>query len=379
MEKIIEPAKCCGCSACYNVCPKEAITMKPDNKGFLFPEIDNHKCIDCGLCKESCPVINTKQLSENITAFACFNKNEKEHLAGSSGSVFVLLAKWIIKNGGVVFGAQFDKNFNVCHSYIENENNIYRFMGSKYVQSAIGDTYKKAKYFLQQGRFVLFSGTPCQTQGLMAYLKKDYEKLYIQDIICHGVPSPESWRRYLKYQIDEHNEGIKEVCFRNKDRGWSSSQIKVLFDDKQYCNLPAKDPFLLSFSKSICLRDTCYNCSFKSNNRVSDITLADFWGIEKVYPEIKNDNGVSLVLINSKKGRELFEIIKENTEYKQTDFSLSIKYNPAFAESAVHSKNEKEFADNLCSMRFDRLVRKYVPKTPFFLKIIYKAIDIIRG
>lgn len=379
MEKIIEKELYCGCHACFNACPQEAITMQPDNKGFLYPVINNDKCIDCGICKQSCPVLNNKDEKKDPLAYACFNKNENERTDSSSGGIFILLAKQIIKKGGLVFGAAFDEEFNVCHKFIDSEDGIKQFMGSKYVQSTIGVTYQKAKKFLEQGRYVLFSGTPCQISGLYSFLKKDYEKLYTQDIICHGVPSPKAWRRYLKYQTDKHKGNIESVYFRNKECSRALSQMKILFNNKAYNSIPAKDPFLISFSKSICLRNTCYNCSFKGENRVSDITLADFWGIDKILPEINDDKGISLVITNTEKGKELFGSIKKDIVYQETDLLAAIKYNPAYLKSAEKCKNAEQFATNIDKMPFDKLVKKYVPKTPFFLKLIYKAVDIIRG
>ena len=377
MDVIVEKTKCTGCHACYSACPKNAITMRQDNMGFLYPQIDDDKCVDCGLCKASCPVLTSQYEKREPISYACFNKNESERMKSSSGGIFVLLASMIIQKGGVVFGAGFDKDFNVCHKFIDNENDIEQFMGSKYVQSTIGDTYKKAKEFLESDRYVLFSGTPCQIEGLKSYLKRDFEKLYTQDIICHGVPSPKAWQKYLEYQREKHGEDISLVSFRNKESG--KSRIKVSFNTEKYYAKPAKDTFMLAFSKSICLRNSCYICDFKKANRNSDITIADFWGIDKVLPEINDNKGISLVIANTEKGKKLFDSIKEHTVSREVNLTSAVKYNPAFGKSAEKCENAEQFSQNIDKMPFDKLVKKYVPKTPFLLKVIYKAVDIIRS
>ena len=228
MNKICDKDKCCGCHACINICPKNAITMETDIGGFKYPVIDQSKCIKCGMCKKVCPVlINKVNSKKDIISYACFNKNLSERLNSSSGGIFVLLAKQIIKRKGVVFGASFDQNFEVRHSWIETENDLNQFMGSKYTQSTIGNTYKKARDILDKGKYVLFSGTPCQIEGLKSYLRKDYDKLITQDIICHGVPSPKLWKKYIEYQKQKHGENMKSISFRNKDNG-DSRTLKQL-------------------------------------------------------------------------------------------------------------------------------------------------------
>ena len=201
MINIKDKSKCCGCSGCMNICPKNAIIMKEDKNGFKYPIVDKEKCINCGLCEKVCPILNNKkEQQKEIKAYACYNKNIEERLKSSSGGIFILLAKEILKRNGIVFGAAFDENFNVKHISIDNEKDIEKLMGSKYVQSNMGKVYKEVKEFLENGKYILFSGTPCQIEGLKKFLKKDYDKLYTQDIICHGVPSPKIWQMYLEYQ-----------------------------------------------------------------------------------------------------------------------------------------------------------------------------------
>lgn len=190
MIKIEDKSKCSGCHACYSICEKKAIIMKEDKKGFKYPSVNKEKCTNCNLCEKVCPILNNQTISNEPIAYACYNKNEKVRLESSSGGIFSLISAEILKKDGVVFGASFNNEFMIEHTCIESIEELYKFRGSKYVQSIIGDTYKKAKEFLKHGKYVLFTGTPCQIEGLLKYLGKDYDNLYTQDIICHGVPSP---------------------------------------------------------------------------------------------------------------------------------------------------------------------------------------------
>lgn len=379
MKEVINKNECCGCHACYNICPKNVIRMIEDEKGFKYPVINQDKCINCGLCKKVCAILNKKnEIKKKIEAYACYNKKDSEILSSSSGGIFILLAREIIKRKGVVFGACFDKEFSVIHTYVENEKDLKMFMGSKYTQSTIGDTYKKVKQFLESDRYVLFTGTPCQIEGLLSYLGKEYDKLYTQDIICHGVPSPKAWKKYLDYQKNVNNDDIKKISFRDKKYGWLRYQVRIDFNKKTYNVNHDNDLYMKSFLSNICLRDSCYNCSFKKKYRISDITLADYWGINKQHPEFFNDKGVSLVIINSDKGRELFELISKKITYIETEFDDAIKYNPAMILSVNHCKNEREFINNIDNLSFDKLVNKYVPKVPVYKKVIIRIKRIIK-
>ena len=378
MKEIVKKNKCCGCYGCMNICPKNAIEMREDAKGFKYPSIDQHKCIDCGLCKKICPILNNKETKNDIEAYACYNINNDERINSSSGGIFVLLAKEIIKRKGVIFGAKFDKNYNTIHSSTTKENELIDFMGSKYMQSIIGNTYKEIKELLDKDIYVLFTGTPCQVEGLKSYLKKEYKKLYTQDIICHGVPSPKVWRKYIEFQKIQNGNIIKKIQFRNKDKGWTDFNSKIEFDNSLYCKSHKDDLFMKTFLNNLCLRESCYNCSFKKKNRVSDITLADYWGINKFHPDMNDDKGTSLVIVNSTKGKELFELIKNNIKCKQTNLDYAIKYNPAMIKSVNKSPKEDLFYKDIDNLSFDKLVKKYVPRKSILKKILLKIKKIIK-
>lgn len=372
MQKVIENNRCCGCYACINACPKNAITMK-DEAGFKYPAIDQEKCINCGLCKRVCPVLNSSiENRRDVKAYACYNKNLEDRLNSSSGGLFILIAKEIIKRNGVVFGAAFNEDFSVSHTCVETIKDLKKFMGSKYVQSSIDETYKKAKEFLESDRFVLFSGTPCQIEGLKKYLQKDYDKLYTQDFICHGVPSPKLWEKYLDYQHELAGSNITAVSFRNKDDGWSKFRLTIMFKNKKHSEYASKDIYMQLFLSNLCLRESCYNCAFKKVNRESDLTLADFWGINEINPKFNDDKGVSLIAIHSKKGAELFNAIKKDIEFIEVDLEKAIKHNPSMINSAPITGNHKKFMNDLDKLSIEELSKKYLKKKSVFARAFRK-------
>lgn len=379
MIKIDEKKSCSGCHACYNVCPQNAIEMLEDEKGFKYPKINKENCIDCGLCEKVCPIINNMKKENKAQIYACYNKNEEVRVKSSSGGIFTLIAEEILKRDGVVFGATFNEDFSVSHTYIEKFEDLDKLRTSKYVQSIIGDTYKNAKEFLDNDRYVLFTGTPCQIEGLLRYLKKDYKKLYTQDIVCHGVPSPKVWKKYLQYRLKTDNESPLKINFRDKEQeGWHLFSLSFKYKDYEYAKNQNMDDYMRAFLKDVCLRDSCYNCSFRKENRFSDITLADCWGIKKIKPELDDNKGTSLILINSEKGKELYSIIEKNLESFETNMEKAIESNPAIVKSPIVNKNREAFFDNLDNYDFNELVKKYVPEPNFIQKCTRKIKRIIK-
>jgi coenzyme F420-reducing hydrogenase beta subunit len=360
---------CTGCSACYSICPKNCIEMKPDHEGFLYPEIDREKCIDCNKCKDICPV-NKQNLkigvNSNQTIYAAINRNEVVRNKSTSGGIFSLLAEEIVNKNGVVFGAKFDNNFVVVHDHADTMEGITKFYRSKYVQSNIGETFRECKQYLKQGKYVAFSGTPCQIGGLRAYLSKDYANLFCIDIICMSVPSPKIWEKYLEYRKQKNGSKIKEIAFRYKNPNWQGSSLYIQFEDgSEYKETGGKDPYLQVFGSDMCARYSCYTCNFRTLNRKSDITIADFWGIEHICPEMFDNKGTSLVMVNSKKGEELFEKIKEKCVLRSFNRDMAIQYNPRAIRSrekpikGLYQRREKIFK-KLNILPFDILVRKYI-------------------
>lgn len=355
---------CSGCHACFSVCPKSAISMSENNEGFLYPQIDNGKCIKCGLCEKTCPAITPiKKENEGTKAYAAINKNEVIRLDSSSGGIFTAIAEKIIEENGVVFGAKFTSDFSVVHGWTDTIKGLADFRGSKYLQSVIGNSYKECNAFLESGRKVLFSGTPCQVQGLKKYLQKEYENLLTVDFICHGVPSPLLWKKYVDYQAEKFRakrEGIVKTAFRRKDDGWKLYSLSFTFsNDSEYRATLNKDPYMQIFLKDIALRESCYDCKCRGIARLSDITLADFWGVQNVLPAMDDNKGTSLVFAHLKKGSDLIDSTKNTCTFKEIKVEDGIKYNAASIESPKRPKQRLCFYVDLGKLPFDKIVKKY--------------------
>lgn len=378
MINIKDKTKCCGCFGCYNICPANAIKMEEDEKGFKYPKVDKEKCVNCQLCEKVCPILNTTTIKNMPIAYACINKNDIVRKSSSSGGIFTLLAEDILNRKGVVFGACFNERFEVIHSYIEDQKDIQKLRGSKYVQSSINDMYKKAKEFLEKDRYVLFTGTPCQIEGLKCYLRRDYDKLYTQDIICHGVPSPKVWRKYLEFRSNKGLYEIKNIEFRNKDNGWHLYNLKIELKNETYSNNQNNDDYMKAFLRNTSLRESCYNCCFKKENRISDVTLADFWGVEKICPKIDDDKGVSLVIINSEKGKKLFDSLQNKILYDKTDLTKAIQYNKSMIKSSIEDHKRELFFESLDKIEFDKLVKRHTSNPNYLKKISKKIVEVIK-
>lgn len=307
--------------------------MHEDEEGFLYPKVEQSVCIDCGLCENVCPVINPDEPRQPLKVFAAKNKNEEQRLRSSSGGIFILLAEYIIKQGGVVFGARFDKNWEVEHAYAETLEELKPLMRSKYVQSRIGNTYKEAEQFLKLGKKVMFVGTPCQIAGLKKFLRKEYGNLLAVDFICHGVPSPGVWRRYLDEMKSECSKDsgknsvlssnlksipvIASINFREKQLGgYSWRKYGFIVYAKSHDNSGkntvllstpyVRNPFMRGVLTNLYLRPSCYKCPVKAGRSVSDLTIGDFWGIE-IMSGFYDDQGISSVILNTNRGIFMLE------------------------------------------------------------------------
>ncbi len=369
MLNIQNPAECSGCGACRAVCPAQAIALQPDNEGFLYPVVDEGACVRCGKCVRACPVTNPADLpAADITAYAAYTKDEQVRRASSSGGIFTEIATYILNQDGVVFGAALDADGTVAHRAVERAEDLDTLRGSKYVQSAMGDTYTQAKVFLDAGRPVLFTGTPCQIAGLYRSLPHPYDNLYTQDLICHGVPSPLVWEKYVQYREKKANNTMNRVSFRHKQGGWRRFCLHMEFaDGTAYTKPLSEDPYLQGFLRNYTLRPSCYDCAFKTKNRPADMTLADYWGIEKVHPAMDDDKGTSLVLLHSERGRQLFDAIKERCTYCPTDVDQALRYNSAMTVSVPMNDTRPLFMRDIAEKGFGG-VHKYV-RTPMTRKV----------
>lgn len=357
---LIEKNKCCGCSSCYNSCPKNSITMTIDEEGFLYPSINQGRCIDCGLCEKICPMLDNEKRDEPVVAFAAKCKDDELLFYSSSGGVFSILAMSVLDKGGVVFGATFSSNFKeVYHTVIDNSGELSKLRTSKYVQSRIGESYQRAKKFLDEGTEVLFSGVPCQIYGLKKYLRKEYKNLTCIDIVCHGVPSPELWKKYLINLEQTYHGIIIDVNFRQKKYHWKNLETKSTSDVVEIFELNNANPYMQMFLRNFSLRPSCYSCQAKVNGSDADITLGDFWGIQNVAPEMENGRGVSAVLLNTERGRRLFDKVLDSIDTKEVSYEDVKKYNSSIYKSCVEPQGRFVFFTDMNNLTFDELVAKY--------------------
>ncbi len=379
MINILNNENCCGCGACAQACPIECIQMKVDMEGFLYPHVDRNKCVNCHLCEKSCPIISKKETTNNVMAsYAAFSKDEDFLKVSSSGAIFSELAIYVFNNDGVVFGAAFDESMMVKHICIDKKEDLHLLQGSKYLQSNVGDSFKIAKELLNQGRLVLFTGTACQIAGLKSFLKKEYDNLLTVDVLCHGVPSPLLWKKYLiEMKKKNCNKRIVSVLFRDKRSGWNNYSCTVLFENGyKYSENHNSNLFMKLFLKNICLRPACHNCKFKELERQSDLTIGDCWGIEKVLPEMNNEKGVSIILTHTNKGADILEMISDRVRMKKYDTDMLLPPSSDSRISVLPHRNRKKFFKKLRRTRnVSRLVKCLAP--PLKTRIIKKIQRII--
>lgn len=402
MIQIKDKKRCCGCSACVQRCPKQCISMRRDNEGFLYPIVDTTLCVNCGLCEKVCPIINENEPRKPLKSYAAYSKDEGIRAQSSSGGIFTLLAEETIKKGGVVFGVKFNKEWMPIFSYAETSEGIAPFRGSKYVQAIVGNAYKEAEIFLKAGRKVLFTGTPCQIAGLKNYLHKEYDNLLTVDIICHGVPSPKVWDMYLKETcsrlIDampdgknsvvsatggEYKSCIEAISFRSKITGWKkySFQLKLNFstsDGKKtvvFSETLDKNAFMRVFLCDAILRPSCYSCPAKQGKSHSDITIADLWGINNIDSTFDNNKGTSAVLLNTEEGVTIYK----NLDIKELDikYEQAILGNPAFEHSAKEPINRGLFWDRYKGNNLVLLSKEFRNRKPSIIKRLINRIKLI--
>ena len=354
---------CTGCSACAHICPKNCISLLSDNYGFLYPHINNDICINCGICENICPVLNIAEQDTpiNTNCYAAKTNEETIRSQSSSGGVFSVIAEKVLKNNGIVYGAAFDKNFVVKHIGISTIDDLDLLRRSKYVQSDLNNCFTDIESNLKDGKTVLFTGTPCQIEGLLSYFKKPYDNLITMDFVCHGVPAPAVWERYKEQLEEQYNSTIRNVNFRDKSLGWKTSSLYVEFENGNvYCNTFSNDPYIKAFLTNLDLRNSCYSCKFKTTNHKSDITVADYWGIDKIVPEIDDDKGISLLLVNTEKGNDLLADIKNHLTLAKTDVEKSFTYNPCIIKSAPRHNFRQYFLSSYNKVDFEKLVNNCI-------------------
>lgn len=366
---------CCGCSACVASCPKSCLTLKQNTNGFYVPSFNPGSCIDCDLCLKVCPITKKEVHSAINKAYGAVTKDKNVSNLSSSGGLFSVFANTILEKNGVVFGAAFDKDFKVYHKAAYTYDDVKAFRGSKYVQSNIEDCFKQVKSLLDDDRYVYFSGTPCQIAGLISYLNKDYSKLITQDFICHSIPSPMVWDRFMTYKEKEFGGKIVYASFREKEEEQKGYKLKLLFDNGNTYIGDGNNPYTKAFIEGLSSNTACYNCKFKGDNRFSDITLGDFWGVEDICTDFKDYNGVSLILLHNEKALSLFDTVKNDITFVEVDSDKVFNNNQMAIKSVYFNPRRKTFFKTIkkkgfqtaykkattptAKMKLKRLVKKY--------------------
>ena len=393
MIQFVEKKKCVGCNACVQRCPKGCIRLEEDEEGFLYPKTDSSLCVDCHLCEKVCPVIFRKEKRLPLKVYAMRNRDENIRFRSSSGGIFYLLAAAVLARGGVVFGARFNERWEVIHDYTETLEGLAPFLGSKYVQSRIGNSYRQAELYLKAGRPVLFSGTPCQIAGLQNYLGKGNEYLLTVDLICHGAPSPRVWDNYLGELLEKKSlpgGRIKEISFRNKKQGWKNYNFVIAGTEgkeqqseiKEWISEPgSENRFMQGFLGDLYLRPSCYACPVKSFRSGSDLTLGDFWGIEEIMPEWEDKRGTSAVFVHSEKGVEIVRKIADKCDWRQSDYGQVVRKNPSLEVSVTAPRNRQYFFAHWKEKSLIPFIEEMIKPLPQrkWKKLIRKFIRILKS
>lgn len=371
MIRLEAKTDCCGCTACYAACPVSAISMEPDEEGFLYPQVNTDSCIGCGRCERVCPVLGTRasgaeSKGEIVSAYAARTRDNDVLANSSSGGFTTPLIDWVISNGGVVCGAAFDDRYRVCHRLFENEDAAKSTRGSKYVQSEMGECFAQIKEQLRTGRQVCFIGTPCQVAGLKLFLQEEFLNLITIDVICYGVPSPWLWSKYLDYQMSSHHSAIKSVTFRNKTYGYHSSTMRIEFENGEtYFGSARVDYMLKSFFKDVASRPICYECPFKALHHVSDITIFDCWHVSRLVEGLDDDDrGYTNVIIQSNIGRDALAEVEGLFELHPVDVARMIELDGDMALGCAKPHPLRPiFYEGLDSETIEEHVQRLLPVT----------------
>lgn len=367
-DLICKKEHCSGCGACYGVCPVQCIAMKEDEEGFLYPHIDSSRCLDCGACRRACPVGEASKMDDAPKpegTYAAYALDGDAHQHASSGGVAPLLARKVLEQGGAVFGAAFaGDGKTVVHICVQDAEQLNRLRGSKYVQSDAYSTYLQVQELLKLGKPVLFTGTPCQIAGLKAFLRQDPPNLITQSVLCHGVPSARLWSRYLAEREQRAGKKIVKINFRDESTGWHDYRLSLTWSDGTQSSIkPMQSAYLRAFNKNLSLRPSCSSCSFKGEGNCADLILGDFWGIREICPQMEHEQGVSLVIVRTEKGRRLWEALESLVRAQPVSLEAAVRKNKMAVTSAVAHPKRREFFWGLEQNSLESQVRKCCPLT----------------
>lgn len=377
MIEIVGRDKCTGCSACHDICPVNCIEMKMDDEGFKQPVVNKDKCIGCNKCDGVCPALAIKEVETNIPykAYAGWNRDKKVLMDSSSGGAFTAIAKKIINSGGIIFGAAFGEGFNVVYKGVDNINDIGELRRAKYLQSDAAEAYKKVKEALSNYSTVAFVGTPCQADGMVRFFGKKPDNLIVIEFICHGVPSRTVFEECNKNLEAKNKAAIKDYKFHSKERSWRSNTVHVEYDNEKRRELTSFDnPFMLGFFHNIILRRSCYKCTLKKRNRVSDIILADFWEINKINPELNRKDGVSMILALTEKGNDMIKSTEDAMELHEVDCAAVLDIKKHIDKCDYDITKREQFMDMWKEKCYNVAEKKFLVP-PMYKKVLKRTKD----
>lgn len=372
LEEIINSDKCYGCGACINSCKTEALKMKKNEKGFSYPELDKNKCVECNKCYNVCPTVheNLKKVFNRPTlqnTYSIRHRDDTVRLKSSSGGLFTALADYILKHDGVICGVVWNEDFSVKHICANTINDKDKMVQSKYIQSEIEYCFREIENYLKMGKKVLFTGTPCQVAGLKLFLKnKNLDNLFLCDVLCGGNVSPGFFQEYVKFIEKNRKDKVSSVCFRTKKLGWKQHHIRIILQNSEYEGARKnEEPFFSLYLKKYIIRDACFKCEFASKQRVSDITMGDFWGIEKKDPKIDDDKGISIAIVNTEKGQKLIDAIKNKIYIEKRDLDIAVPKQINLQRPPLKPREREKFWNDYVKKGSEYTLKKY---TTFGLK-----------
>lgn len=355
---------CCGCTACANICPRGCIEMQADEEGFLYPNIRKDLCVSCGLCEKVCPVLqNGPETPQKQTGYLVQHRDETVRRQSTAGGAFTAIASYVLDRGGVVFGASYDQAFQVIHTFVEQKEQLARFRNSKYVQSRLGTCFRQVQEFLNQGRWVCFSGTPCQIEGLNAFLGRRHEHLVLVDVVCHGIPSPLVWNKYLQAQNISQMRA-DQILFRDKYYGYKYSTMSLYRGGVNIYHAGSQqDPMLRTFFEDLCDRPICYHCPFKKRYRVSDLTLWDCFSVYDFDRQMDDDRGTTRVLCHTPLGEQIMQAVQSEVQCRTVDPDRLVQGVREMVASVEENPRRSEFFQDACRLEGKALFQKYCPIT----------------
>lgn len=388
MPNLIEKEKCVGCTACVSICPVKCLEMLPDEFGFSYPKLkDGSKCLDCHLCEKVCPVFNKQEKTMKLPkAYAAFSLNRTIQDNSSSGGIFTEISLCVLRQNGIVYGAAYDEDWKVKHIAVEQVDELYKLRGAKYSESILGNVFTEIKEHLQNGKLVLFSGTPCQVEGLKTFLNKKYENLICLDFVCHGIPSPMAWTAYIESHKTISNSKPVSINQRSKSTGWSrySYSCEIEYEDgTKYSEQSFNDLYMKLYCNDYISRKSCSTCDFKGYNRSSDITIGDFWGIWDIDQEMDNGMGTSLVLIHSTIGMNLFYKIQDHIKFKNVELKDVERENPSLLYASREKIERSTVLNTIKDNRFNELWNFFPVSSstelPIWKRVARRFVRIIRS